>query len=153
VSSLIELKHMSLDEIRKQLPPRLARLFNPPQNGVYRVSPRLWDAVLHVASNAASIRRRVEGFRRAIADAERPRGRVEGGLEVFERDAIASALQVWGGSSFRKKVLREAGGSVSEPTAPFLSRLKSVSVREDLQIGHDQITFPGMEVALRSVVG
>lgn len=154
ISSLVELNSMSCDQIRRRLSPRLARRFNPPHDGVYRVSPKLWNEVLKTLSGTPGTRRKVQGLRRAVAEAERPRLRVEGGLEVFERDAIASALQVWGGPTFRKKILREAvtaGGA--EPTAPFLRRLETVSVREDPQISHDQITFPGMEVAQASAVG
>ena len=154
ISNLVELKSMSRDRIRGELPSRLARLFNPPRNGEYRVSPMLWNEVLKILSSTPSTRRRLQGLRRAVADAQRPRRRVEGGLEVFERDAIASALQVWGGPTFRKKILREAGtAGEAEPTAPFLRRLETVSVREDPQISHDQITFPGMEVAQASAVG
>jgi hypothetical protein len=89
-----------------------------------------------------------------IGETSAPRGRVSGGIEVFDRDAVASALQIWGGTSYRKRILRKAVPRVaSAPIAPFLARLKTVSVREDPQINHDHVTFPGMEVARRDVIG
>jgi hypothetical protein len=153
VSNLVELKSITCDRIRAKLPRRLARLFSPPENGVYRISPRLWNEVLKIVSSTPSTRRKIRELRRAVVEAERPQHRVEGGLRVFERDAIASALQVWGGSSFRKRVLREVATARVGETAPFLTRLKRVSVREDVQIGHDQVTFPGLKVAQASAVG
>jgi len=88
-----------------------------------------------------------------VNEAHLPQRRAEEGLEVFERDAVASAIQAWAGHSFRKRVLREAAPSERTPVASFLSRLENVSVREDPQISHDQVTFPGMEVARRDLVG
>ncbi|MGA2858945.1 MAG: hypothetical protein ABSE40_18910 [Candidatus Sulfotelmatobacter sp.] len=153
ISSLVELSSMTSERIKEKLPSRLARRFEPPTKGVYRVSPRLWSEVLKVVSSTPGTHKRVQELRQAVAEPARPQRRTEGGLEVFERDAIASALQVWGGPSFRKRILREAAVSGVEPTAPFLKRLEKVSVREDPQISHDQITFPGMEVAQASAVG
>jgi hypothetical protein len=153
VSNLVELKSLTFDRIRKRLPSRLARKFDPPRNGVYRVSATLWNELLKIVSGTSTTRRKIRNLRDAVAEAQRPRRRIEGGLEVFERDAVAAALQIWGGSSFRKRVLREAATSEADRTAPFLTRLENVSVREDVQITHDQISFPGMEVAQASAVG
>jgi hypothetical protein len=152
VSNLVAVKKMNRDQVRKKLPRRLAHRFNPPRTGVYRLTPRLWDEVLRIITADPFTRKKVANLRRAVTEARLQHGRIEGGLEVFERDAIASALQVWRGQSFRKRILREAAtGSV--PTAAFLTRLEGVPVREDLQISHDQTTFPGMKVAQRHVVG
>jgi hypothetical protein len=153
ISNLVELKSMTSERIKRKLTPRLARRFDPPPNGVYRVSLRLWNEILKVVSGSPKTRRRVRELQQAVADAQRPNRRIEGGLEVFERDAIASALQVFGGPTFRKRILRDAAAGGAAPNAPFLSRLETVAVREDPQISHDQITFPGMEVAHASAVG
>lgn len=50
-------------------------------------------------------------------------------------------------------MLRNANPGRKSPVAPFLSQLKGVSLREDPQIAHDHITFPGMDIARRDVVG
>jgi hypothetical protein len=153
VSNLVDLGATSLDQIRKNLPKGFAARFNPPQVGVYRLPPRLWEEVLRVVAAKPNTRAKIENLVRVAAQAERPVRNLEGGFETFERDAIASALQTWGGPSLRKRVLREAFGGAEIPTAPFLTRLESIAVREDPQIGHDQITFPGMTVARGSAVG
>lgn len=152
ISNLVEL-NMTNERINEKLPPRLARRFGPPASGAYRVSPGLWNEILKIVSDSPKTRRRVRDLQQAVAEANHPTRRVEGGLEVFERDAIASALQVFGGPTFRKRVLREAGVGGAAPNAPFLGRLGTVAVREDPQIGHDQISFPGMEIAQASAVG
>jgi hypothetical protein len=50
-----------------------------------------------IAGSSPKTRRRVRELQQAVAEAGRPNCRIEGGLEVFERNAIASALQVFGG--------------------------------------------------------
>jgi hypothetical protein len=80
-------------------------------------------------------------------------GPIHGSLEIFERDAVASALETWRGASFRKRMLRSARRGEEAPVAPFLSRLGDTSVREDPQISHDQTVFPGMEVERRDQIG
>jgi hypothetical protein len=154
VSNLIELKHLSMEVIREKLPPRLARGFVPPQSGVYRPTPRLWEELTDVVTQGISKRRdRIRDLGKII-DAARIRDRwIEGGLEVFERDAVASALQAWAGPSFRKKVLRSAVPGTGSSVAPFLSQLRDVAVREDAQINHDHALFPGMKLLRRAIVG
>ncbi len=153
VSNLVELGPTKPDQVRKMLPKQFAARFNPPQAGVYRISPRLWDEVLSVLAAKPDTKGKIENLVRIAAQAQHPVRSLAGGLETFERDAIATALQTWGGPSLRKRVLREAIAGSETPTAPFLTRLESVGVREDPQIGHDQITFPGMSFARSSAVG
>jgi hypothetical protein len=127
ISNLVELKSMTNERIKKKLPPRLARRFEPPANGVYRVFPRLWNEILKIAASSPKTRRRVRELQQAVADAGRPNRRIEGGLEVFERNAIASPLQVFGGPKFRKRILREGAVGGASPNAPFLGRLETVA--------------------------
>jgi hypothetical protein len=94
----------------------------------------------------------VSRLQRLVASARGPGSNREGGLDVFERDAIATALQTWGGVGYRKRILRHVEPSAAE-VAPFLRRLDSTSLREDPQINHDHSVFPGMEVARRYQVG
>jgi len=154
ISNLVPIERMSRDEIRSKLPRRFANNFHPPEIGVYRLSPGLWHEVIRVIGAASpGVRQRIQKLGRMVNEAHLPQRRAEEGLEVFERDAVASAIQAWAGHSFRKRVLREAPPSERTPVASFLSRLENVSVREDPQISHDQVTFPGMEVARRDLVG
>jgi len=115
-SNLIAIKHLNNDRIRRRLAPKFAKHFDPPEIGAYRPTPALWASILEAIESSISKRgSRVADLAKIVNDARLPRGRTEGGLEVFERDAIASALQAWGGPSFRKRVLREAHSSGRVP--------------------------------------
>jgi hypothetical protein len=154
ISNLVPIEDLSREKLHGRLSRRFASKFNPPRSGPYRISPALWQDVLRViGATSVRLRRRLQDLERMAEEAQRPPRRTEEGLEIFERDAVASAIQAWAGHSFRKRVLREAAAAGQVPVASFLSRLQEVSVREDLQIIHDQSTFPGMEVARRDVVG
>jgi len=107
ISNLVELKSMTNERIKEKLPPRLARRFEPPANGVYRVFPRLWNGILKIAASSPKTRRRVREQQQAVAEAGRPNRRIEGGLEVFARNAIASALEVFGGLDFEKEYCKK----------------------------------------------
>ena len=89
----------------------------------------------------------------AVKSAAKPPKKVRGGIEVYERDAIATAIQAWRGESLRKRILREAIPPFTVPVASFLQNLHQVSIREDPQIIHDSGSFPGMEVAARHAIG
>lgn len=154
ISNLVAVKQLDGDAIRGKLPRRFAGWFAPPEHGVYRPTPRLWEEILNVvAAERPDVGAKIGELKHIISRSRLPRRRIEGGLEVFERDAVASSLQAWGGPSLRKRVLRNAVPSRQTPVASFLSQIKGFSVREDLQIGHDHATFPGMEVARRDIVG
>lgn len=155
ISNLIGIDDLPCDEIEAKLASRFSKSFDPPLEGAWRPTPRLWEEVLKIvrAERPGAIQK-FDELNRMVAASRPARGRIAGGLEVFERDAIASALQTFGGSAFRKRVLRRAGPPPRNPAvAPFLSQLREISVREDPQITHDQSTFPGMAVARRDVVG
>lgn len=153
VSNLIPLDALNINDIRRRLPRRFTNRFDPPAAGISRFGPKLWQEVLGIIvarrPDAASTVRALT----AALDSPRANLQRDGDLEIFERDAVASALQAWGGPSFRKRILRRAVPLETSTVAPFLSRLASVAVREDPQIAHDHTTFPGMEVARRDVVG
>ena len=153
VSNLEEIG-LSCKEIATALPSRFSKSFWVPAEGAYRPTPRLWDEILKaVRDKLPDVGTAMDRLNRAVAASQVRRGRTTGGLEVFERDSVASALQVFGGSAFRKRVLRKAGAPAKGDTAPFLSRLGEVSVREDPQIINDQSVFPRMAVARRDVIG
>ena len=155
ISNIVPVDKLTVKGLRASLPNRFVQWLNPPASGAYRPPPGLRAAILEVVTAQRSENRaKLKQLTNIIAGASTPPGRVSSGLEVFERDAVASALQVWGGASYRKRVLRRAVPRVaSAPVAPFLTQLATVSVREDPQIDHDHVTFPGLEVARRDVVG
>jgi hypothetical protein len=154
VSNFVDLGSLPIDEIRAGLPKEYASRFGFPNDGVSRPTAKMWAAVLDIVlkarPNAQSSMKKLRGL---IQEARAGKQQMYGGVEVFERDAVATALEVFGGQSFRKRVLRSASpASDVATTAPFLTRLKEVPLREDPQIVHDQMTFPGMEVAVKHQV-
>jgi hypothetical protein len=155
ISRLVPLPRMTTDDIRKALPRRFAHRFKPPTAGQYRPSPGLWEELLKVfASKDSDIATRLRDLSNIVRDSQSSWGPVRGGFEIFERDAIASALETWRGAPFRKRMLRSVSPATEDvPVASFLSQLAGTSVREDPQISHDHTTFPGMEVARRDQVG
>jgi hypothetical protein len=154
ISNLVPVRQMDRTAVRADLPKRFSGRYDPPSNGIDRPTPRLWEEIQKVlVERTNEVNTRMDDLRRAIREVdEMPQGRISGGLEIFERDAVASALQAWGGIATRKRVMRSATSSTNE-TAPFLSRLRNVPMREDPQVGHDHATFPGMTVAKRDIVG
>ncbi|MBS1833694.1 MAG: hypothetical protein JST65_13335 [Acidobacteria bacterium] len=153
VSNLKEIG-VPCEKLKAALPTRLSRYFSIPEEGAYRPGPKLWQELLRILRQSEpDLTAVVRDLTRRVTAAQVPQGRIGGGLEVFERDAVASALQVFGGSAFRKKILRKAGAPVRGSVAPFLERLEGASVREDPQIIHDQSVFPGLNVVRRDVVG
>ena len=155
ISNLVSIDKLTVNGLQMALPKRFVRRFIPPVSGAYRPTPALWAAILEVmTAQQPQIKVKLTQLTKMIGAAHTPRGRVSGGVEVFERDAVASALQVWGGPSYRKRILRKAvPNAASAPVAPFLTQLATVSVREDPQIDHDHVIFPGLEVARRDIVG
>ena len=153
ISNLVKVPKLLPEELRSLLPERFRKSFSSPIKGIDRPTPRLWEQILAIiAGKLPASGPRIGDLLRAAQAANIIRHRVEGGLEVFERDAVATVIQAWRGEAMRKRVLREAiPGSV--PVASFLQNLQQVSIREDPQITHDSNSFPGMEVARRDVVG
>lgn len=153
-SNLVSLGGVTGKTIREALPSRFRSGFAPPSKGPWRPSPRLWEEIIQVLlDQRPGVHTPLVELRHIVSSLQLPRTRHEGGLETLERDAVASALQTWRGDSFRKRVLRSARVATSAPTASFLSHLQDSVIREDLQITHDHITFPGMFAARKHAVG
>lgn len=154
VSNLVPIPGLTATSIQQLLPKRFAASFAPPKTGIYRPTPRLWEELLQILTDKLpNGRARIQDLASAVQSSRRPAVRVSGDLDIFERDAIATAIQAWRGELMRKRILREAISTSAVPTATFLANLNHVSIREDPQIIHDHNTFPGMEVARRDLIG
>lgn len=70
---------------------------------------------------------------------------------LFEREAVAFAIETWGGSRARKEAL--LGSEPITERAPFLNNLGKVSLRENVAIEHDSTTIPGYELLRKHLVG
>ena len=155
ISNLVEIDDLPCEKIEGKLPSRFSKWFDPPSEGAWRPTPRLWEEILKVVrAERPSASQNLDELNRLVAASRPVLGRIAGGLEVFERDAVASALQTFGGSAFRKKVLRRAGpppknlhsGSIPLPASGGLSSRRSLDYPRSECIS-------GMEVSRRDVVG
>lgn len=70
----------------------------------------------------------------------------------LERDAFATAFEVFGGSIARKAYI---GSSAPIPDAPFIAGLRhrDIYMIEDTMINHDAISFPGITALQPHIVG
>lgn len=133
------------------LPPRLRQHFRPPMHRAINVPPETWKALL---ANVVSLGHLSNGDLNEITDTLNSRLRTIGvrlpEAVAFERDAVATALEVFGGGLARKAYI---SSSAPIPDAPFIQRLRhrSLKVIEDSMITHDMLSFPGI-VALRPVL-
>ena len=92
------------------------------------------------------------GLQAQLAELGQVARSLDGDLSALERDAVVTSLEVFGGTTFRKEILRSTQ-PVTNSTASFLSRLTHYEIREDTQIAFDAITFPGFQLARQHVVG
>lgn len=153
LSNFVPLGAMPLEKLAAALPRRFASKLPIPVTRIWRPPPGLWENLLDaVGRTGKTTKNDLSQLQRLVASSRESGSKREGGLDVFERDAIATALQTWGGVGYRKKILRHVQPSGTE-VAPFLRRLDSTSLREDPQINHDHAVFPGMDVARRYQVG
>ena len=155
ISNLFKLDEIRCQSLRKLLPPKFADRFTPPTTeGVWRPTPKLWEAILDAIGRQGELVASGIHDRLALVELSKQRPhRTEHGLDICERDAIAIATEAWGGRSARQRLLREANPTSSDKRAPFLSKIGGYRTREDLLIHHDQITFPGMSLESKDIIG
>ncbi len=154
ISNLIELHDLSCKHIKDALPKTFASRFHPPQSGIWRPSPRLWEEILQaICKFDDSIADGVSGLKQRIHSTKvKPRS-TKHGFEIDERDAVGIAIQAWGGSESRKRIFGETNPMQSDKRAPFLSQIPGFKPREDLLIHHDQRTFPDLVPAQSDIIG
>ncbi len=121
------------------------------QSTATRIPPGSWKALLKsLETLQPKIPTLIEELNHCIKGIGAPSIKRQGDeIEVFERDAIALALETWGGANLRKKVLREAASRTRRGPAPFLANLQGATLREDTMINHDHNVFPGFETVQR----
>ncbi len=118
-----------------------------------RLPPKLTEALLGaMQSESEAVRSGMPGIRLHLAEMGKIELQPEGGLEVLERDAVITSLETFGGTNFRKDILRGTQPA-TESTPSFLNRLSHYDIREDTQINLDAITFPGFNIKRSEVFG
>lgn len=152
-SNFCPLQSLGIQEIRDRIPPKIHRNSHPPEIGFWRPTPRLWQEILQaIAACRPEVTEVLWSLNDILAASATTGAPTLEGVIAVERDAVASAVDFWGGSRVRKRVLRNAAPRSTRPTETFLSHLREIVVREDLQIAHDQINFPGMVIDQKDIV-
>lgn len=139
---------IGISNLLDSLPPLLRRHLEKPIHRVRSVPPKTWDALIESAISRGSLLLHDIQELKATIDSRSERVRSSlPDVVVFERDAIATAFEIFGGGMTRKAFI---SSSAPAPDAPFIQRLKhrDLNVIEDSMISHDVLSFPGL-VALR----
>ncbi|TWU62305.1 hypothetical protein V7x_40340 [Crateriforma conspicua] len=153
VSNLIQTEHVDVQQIVETLPAKFGNRLPGSYGDPIRLPPKLSEAFIGAIQGASqSVRNGMPSLRSHLSELDRTTANPEGGLETFERDAVVTSLETFGGTRFRKEILR--GTEPASPTTPsFLQQLSHYDIREDTQINFDAISFPGFKVAEAEVFG
>lgn len=138
-----------VDRLDKRFANRVPEWFGDP----IRLPPRLTEVLLEaIQRESHAICSGMPGIRSRIAEMGHIDLQPYGGLDVFERDAVITSLETFGGTDFRKNILRGTQPA-SQSTPSFLNRLSHYTIREDLQINFDAIVFPGFKINRSEIFG
>ena len=153
IGPVLKLSPVGLRSLAKQLPSSIRRHFAWERGSTTRIPPVTWS---HALDTALQLSEQDQGSLRPLVEVIESRSSVSRArlLEVvaFERDAIATLLEVYSGSNLRRAVINSTAATND---APFIKRLKhgSVHVVEDQMIQHDILSFPGASDIMSDVVG
>jgi hypothetical protein len=146
--------NIPVNSLKQRLPRRYISRFPADTNRSRRISPGLWDAIFNsVMSLKPRLADELKSLKTRVVELNSPYNKATSDVETLERDAVATAIQAWGGVRARKRILRSASTQRTTEQAPFLSRLSAFTLLEDSQIVYDAAHFPGMEVAMSHASG
>ena len=153
VSNLIEAGRIDVQSLVDKMPKRHGNQVPTGFGDPIRLPPKFSEAILGaIEAQSQPVRNGMPSLRSQLAELRRVERNLDGGLEAFERDAVITSLETFGGTNFRKEILRGTQAAAGS-SANFLSRLSHYNVREDSQINLDAITFPGYELTRKHIVG
>lgn len=143
---------VSADSLVKSLPPQLRRHALQPTVRVVPVPPKTWQALLADVARIGRLPERDLYELRSSLEARQQRYDDASDVVVLERDALATALEIYGGSAARKTYI---GNAVGGDEAPFIQRLRHRTIKpiEDQMIDHDLRSFPGALSMKSTMVG
>lgn len=140
-------------ELIDSLPARFRKYLKMPTHRVAKIPPATWAELLNCfISKGWMSTHDIRNLKDIIhARSAKNRNSLPDAV-VFERDAVATAFQVFGGSVARKTYI---SSSVPSPDAPFIQRLRhsNLDVIEDSMIQHDIISFPGLRALSPAIIG
>lgn len=135
------------------MPSKFRQYVAEPTQRVVSITPKTWAALLSATLKVAGMRpdaiKTLEGSARARSVTHRE---ALPSSVRFERDAVALALEAYGGNAARKTYI---SSSVPVADAPFVNSLRHTGVRmiEDSAIIHDIVSFPGLDALIPCLVG
>lgn len=153
VSNLIQTENIDVRAIIADLPAKFANRLPASYGDPLRLPPKLSEALIKAIQGAStSVRNGIPKLRSYLSELNEVASNPEGDISTFERDAVVTSLETFGGTPFRKEILRGTQPSASS-TPSFLQRLSHYDIREDVQINFDGITFPGFNIARAEIFG
>lgn len=153
VSNLIDAGRIDVQTLIERIPKRHGSRIPLGFGDPIRVPPKLTEELLGaIQGESQTVRSGMQGIRSRLAEMGRIELNPEGGLDVFERDAVITSLETFGGTNFRKEVLQGTQPATAA-TPSFLNRLSQYDVREDTQINFDAVNFPGFKLSQSEVFG
>ena len=134
------------------LPTRYAAFLKEPTSAASSVPPATWEKLLDALLRTRAIEQvAIDRFRALVSARQSQRTKLTSSIPQLERDAVALALDIAGGSATRQRVL----SATPDPgDAPFITALADapVVVLEDRLIEHDLRSFPGgTELAMYAI--
>lgn len=144
---------LSVDFLFETLPKRVQNHVFLPDEAISPIPPGAWRVLLETVIRLAKVSQedmsRLESLMKSRSAKTR---KTLSETIAFERDAVATALDVFGGSTLRKKIISDA---IPDSEAPFITRLRHRDIRliEDQMITHDSIWFPGLQSLTTNLVG
>lgn len=153
ISNLVPTNCKAIEDMAAHLPPRFRNRLSTGWGPHVRLTSKFLQSLLNVISGTSNqIRDGMAGLKRRLAELDAIQIQSSGDINALERDAVVTTLETFGGTAFRKEILRGVSPPSTE-TPSFLSRLTHYAIREDVQINFDAISFPGCEVVKQHVTG
>lgn len=153
VGSLIEAGRIDVRTLASELPTRHRNQLPNGFGAPMRIPPKMTESIIAaIQRRSESIASGMARIRAHLAELRQLSAKTDGDISALERDAVVTSLETFGGTSFRKEILR-ATQPATNATSTFLSRLPDYEIREDTQINFDAIAFPGFTLAKKHVVG
>ena len=154
IGHVVELNRpLSSEQLLDSIPSALKRHALLSHDSITTISPGTWNHLFkNTVTLSESSKQKIEKLLELMKSRSQQNRDSLPDVISFERDAIATALDVFGGSALRRNIISD---SAAVGTAPFITRLKHKDVQqiEDQMISHDTINFPGLKSLSSCMVG
>ena len=144
---------LKISDLIDSIAPRFRRYVSIPTYRVTTVPEKTWDTIIESLISLGNIRDNdIEELRATMDSRTESAQRSLPDAVAFERDAIATAFEIFSGGLARKAYI---SSSTPVPDAPFIQRLchRDLNVIEDTMIFHDILSFPVLIALQTALVG